>query len=188
MASDRDLRSASLEQLLADLQHPDRLTATNAIQELLRRFRPMLSSMFRKCPPTLEFRDFCQEVIVRVLDHLDAIDPAIFPGYIHSIARSIAADAIAAAMRRPQSELDEATLAFSEPDIVERLLVGSLLDKLSARDRQALELYYYDGLSDTDAAPLLSLNSPGAVRKLRSQALARLRDIALRRLRDREKM
>lgn len=180
MDSERDYSAASLEHLLAALDQPQRQQATDAIKELIRRFRPMLTAMHRKCSQFIEYQDFCQEVFVRLFRNLHGIQPPLFPGYMHAMAQSVAADALSKGLVRREDRLEEAILSLSEPDIVDRLIVGSLLDKLSARDRRALELYYYAGLSDAEAAPLLNLRSPGAVRKLRSQAVASIREIALR--------
>ena len=80
-------------------------------------------------------------------------------------------------MDDPESATDVRRDHGFETAVVERDRVWRLLADLPARERAAVVLYYYEDLSDEDAATILGCR-PVTVRSNRSRALDRLRKSA----------
>jgi RNA polymerase sigma-70 factor, ECF subfamily len=99
--------------------------------------------------------------------------------WLFGIARRVAADHHRRAGRRRRWSRAVAAPAFALPsDIAEaaadHAAVRAAFNRLSARDREVLELRVIAGLSPEQTAALLG-KRPGAIRTAQSRALARLR-------------
>src|SRR5687767_14859473 len=90
-----DLEAAPLSQLIAWFRgdHDDAIRS-RAAAEILRRFEPLLRKYCRCLGrPAEDYRDFVQEVMVRVLISLPRLrDPRAFPGLMRNIVTNTAAD------------------------------------------------------------------------------------------------
>jgi RNA polymerase sigma-70 factor (ECF subfamily) len=126
---------------------------------------------------TAEAEDVVQEVFVQVWRQADRYDPTrgSAEAWLCTIARSRALDRLRRRAAR-REEGDEALPAGSEaPRTEEALAVRKALDALSADQRHALELAYYEGLTQTEIAE--RLRQPlGTVKTRIRTAMIRLRE------------
>jgi len=173
-----DMPLGALVELLRLRSEP---TASRAAAEVARRFSPLVRRFWRtnRCG---DYDDFSQEVLTRLfvaLPHLRSVDA--FPGLFRQIVLATAADF----WRRrhppgvdvPEEQLHaiaDPVADFSEA-LVTRLLVRSYLELLSRREREVLELLYFEDMDPADAAKVLGITA-GALRTTKVRALTRLRD------------
>lgn len=124
--------------------------------------------------------DCTQETFVSAWRSRDRFDPArgSLAGWLLGIARHRVHDAYRATARTPVPHDDlppERVRAADEPEaLVRRLLLADALDSLDERPRKALQLAYYDGLSQTEIADRLGVPL-GTVKSDMRRALIRLR-------------
>jgi RNA polymerase sigma-70 factor (ECF subfamily) len=77
---------------------------------------------------------------------------------------------------RPVGELDDNDAPVSRPDLDARMDVDHALTTLSARQRLAVDCYYFADLSIADTAAVMGC-SEGTVKSTLSDARARLRTL-----------
>jgi len=174
---DFDVATRPLAFLIEDLHNE--VTSGEAINEILRRFHPLLRKYWR-WQRVCEYEEFLQEVMVRLFGALPNLrDPNAFPGLLRRIVLATAADLL----RR--NSLEHVDIADVNPehfavDFDEStstpLLVRSYLELLPPREREVLYLSYFDDLDPTEVSKRLGV-SAGAIRMTKSRALARLRTL-----------
>jgi RNA polymerase sigma-70 factor (ECF subfamily) len=133
------------------------------------------------CPDQAD--EAAQEAIVRAWRHRDKCREPEQPfGWLRRIAQN---EAIRVARRRPQEVLVDEPLAFpdammaSDEGTEARLLLGGILDQLSATDRELARLRYYEDLTCAKLADHFGLTE-GTVKvrlhRLRQRLKERLED------------
>jgi RNA polymerase sigma-70 factor (ECF subfamily) len=133
--------------------------------------------------------DVVQETLARALAAIregKAGDIRDLGAFVHGIARHVILDFIRARQRDAGAEplrdtADPASLRDALSHVVsaeERARVRAALQQLTASDRNILHLSFFEGLSCTEVAERLGLNSL-RVRKRKSRALERLRRVFL---------
>lgn len=153
-----------------------------AWRDFYERVYPLMVAYARRRLGTLEdARDVVAEALARTVTTVARMDSvnATPDAWGFSILRNVVTDA---QRRRAREWRVASTLAPEPPGVQERAeLTGErdevrrAYERLSARDREILELRTVVGLSNDDVAVALSMKS-GAVRMAHSRALARLRD------------
>ena len=173
-----------MARLLSGLGASDRVEASTAAAEIIRRFEPLMRRTWhRLAGPAADYEDFRQEAILklfRALPQLREVDA--FPGFFRSVILSVAYDQLQ--RLRPKGivtlSLDEIDLPIQsqEPfaDIDTGIMVSSLLQELRGREREVLYLDAVLGMTPNEIAHRLSL-SPGAVRMTKSRAIKRLAEL-----------
>ena len=122
--------------------------------------------------------DVVQEAFVQVWRQADRYDPArgTPQAWLCAIVRTRALDRLRRRVaRREQEEVQEPAASGSAPDREGELAVRKALLTLSADQRRALELAYYEGLTQSEIAR--RLNEPlGTVKTRIRTAMIRLRE------------
>jgi RNA polymerase sigma-70 factor, ECF subfamily len=159
----------------------DRLAAGDhsALGEVYDRYAGLVNGLaLRILRNTAEAEEVIQEVFVQVWRQAERFDPArgSVEAWICTIARTRALDRLRRrASRREDS--DDAIPGVSEiPKTVEALAVRKALETLSADQRTALELAYYEGLTQSEIAERLG-EPLGTVKTRIRTAMIRLRDV-----------
>lgn len=165
--------------LLRSDEHDARSSA--AATEILRRFQPLLRKYWlgRRAG---EYEDFVQEAMVRLFIALPKLrDAAAFPGLFRRIVIGTAADTLKG-MRELDTVYDvsedELALEFDHA-ISTAVVVRSYLEELSPREREVVELSFFEDLSAAEVALRLGV-SEGSARMTKSRAVARLRTILVK--------
>ncbi|HVE70286.1 MAG TPA: sigma-70 family RNA polymerase sigma factor [Thermoanaerobaculia bacterium] len=175
---------ATLEQLpiaevLQWLQKSDAAGVETIFSEILRRFEPALRNGWRVSGRG-EYADFANEVFVRLFSSLHTLrEPRAFPGFLHSIVRSVASDAHRRAKRDPDQFEPLTDTVADMRDVMLPIIVRSYLEYLPERDRRVLELEFIEGHSVEEIAADLQMTA-GAVRMLKTRAFRKLRSVAER--------
>jgi RNA polymerase sigma-70 factor (ECF subfamily) len=124
--------------------------------------------------------DCTQETFVSAWRSRDRFDPArgSLAGWLLGIARHRVHDVYRATARTPVPQVELSADARRGPDepelLVSRLLLADALESLEERPRRALQLAYYEGLSQTEIAEHLDVPL-GTVKSDMRRALIRLR-------------
>lgn len=174
----RELNGLPLSEIIALLKlgSGDPRSSAAAV-EILRRFRPLLRKYWA-WHRLGEFDDFVQETMVRLFVALPNLRSAeAFPGLFRRIVIGTATDTL----RAPRSEtvdlaeVDEARLAIEfDESLSTGVVVRSYLEHLPQREREVLEMLFFDDIDPAEAAMRLSITE-GAVRTTKSRALGRIR-------------
>ena len=120
--------------------------------------------------------DIVQEALARAWSKRSQYDAG--RGTASAWLLAITADQARKAARRlrPVGELDDHDAAVSRPDLDARMDVDHALATLSARQRLAVDCYYFADLSVADTAAVMGC-SEGTVKSTLSDARARLRTL-----------
>lgn len=181
-----ELDRHQLRPLLERVSRGDR----DALNELFTRLRPYLHALVRQTlgPEWKDASDIVQSSLRRInenFDHLLSDDPTVphLLAWIKKIVRNRAIDEArrrAGAATGQDSILDNVAQSVSAQTAAERdgraLAVMSALQQLPERQRQVVELHYFDRLRDEEISNRLG-GSVAAIRVLRCRALKQLRRI-----------
>lgn len=144
-----------------------------AFDALYRRFGRMVHGILLAHGPREEAEDLVQEVFVKAWSQLrDLRDPAAFGGWLASMARHRATDALRA---RRRSERVDPALPAADSTAAEALAVMRIVRALPEAYRETLVLRLVEGLSGPEIAELTGL-SPGSVRVNLHRGVALLRE------------
>ena len=141
-------------------------------------FRRIFCFALRKLGDAAEAEDVVQEVFVQIWRQAARFDPTRGSpeAWICTMARTRALDRLRRRTSR-REEPSEAAPGVSEPPRTEQALaVRKALDTLSADQRNALELAYYEGLTQTEIAARLG-EPLGTIKTRIRTAMIRLRDV-----------
>jgi RNA polymerase sigma-70 factor (ECF subfamily) len=121
--------------------------------------------------------DVVQEVFVQVWRQANRFDPARgnVGAWLCTIARTRALDRLRRRVARREEPSEAAPLATGVPRTEEALAVRKALDGLSTEQRRALELAYYEGLTQTEIAARLG-EPLGTIKTRIRTAMMRLRE------------
>jgi RNA polymerase sigma-70 factor, ECF subfamily len=141
----------------------------------------VLAYGFRLLNSREEAEEVAQETFLRVWQHADRYEPtARLTTWLHTIARNVALDRLR--KRRPEvdTEAVEAALDSGRPsEYLERKRtaenVQQAVERLAPRQKQALVLVHYQGLSHGEAAEVLGVGVE-AVESLLGRARRKLRE------------
>ena len=180
MASvERPLRDMSLEGLIDGLQRSSQEGASPYCQEIVHRFEPLLRKAWRHLPQPTEYRDFVQDVFVRLFGGLPNLrEPRAFPGYFQRCVQSTVVTAIRN-KRPPEESIDDRAMQIAtrvDEEILTAVFLQSYLHLLPQRERTVLQLEWVDGLSPDQVATTLGL-SRGGSSAAKSRGIRKLRDI-----------
>ena len=175
------LTSAPLEELLEILTAAERNEAqcNHAIEEIARRFKPLVIKYWQKTGRTIEYAEFLQEVFSRLFGSIGALrDARAFPGFLRRIVVGAAADYWR--LRKQEGEaygldIDELHEAF-DADLVTALAIRTVLERLPEHERVVMELSFLEDRGSADVGRRLGI-SAGAVRVTKSRAIKHLRDL-----------
>jgi RNA polymerase sigma-70 factor (ECF subfamily) len=159
----------------------DRLAAGDhaALGEVYDRYSGLVNGLaLRILRNTAEAEEVIQEVFVQVWRQAERFDPArgSVEAWICTIARTRALDRLRRRTSRREDSDDAIPGASDMPKTVESLAVRKALDTLSADQRTALELAYYEGLTQSEIAERLG-EPLGTVKTRIRTAMIRLRDV-----------
>jgi RNA polymerase sigma-70 factor (ECF subfamily) len=160
----------------------ERLSSGNpsALGELYDRYAGLVNGLaLRILRNTAEAEDVVQEVFVQVWRQAERYDASrgSTEAWLCMIARSRALDRL----RRRTARREEPSESFAgagaeTPRTEEALAVRKALESLSADQRRALELAYYEGLTQTEIAERLQ-EPLGTIKTRIRTAMIRLRDV-----------
>jgi|ERR1700688_548960 len=174
-----ELQGLKLEELLARLEASDGLAATPCVNELVRRFEPLLLSGWKRMALDLAYEDFAQEVFLRLFSSLHRLrNRKAFPGYLRRIVIGVAMDqARQERIARFEDEQEPSEVASN----VDRCLLGALyvrsyLEHLPDREADVLALTFLEGLSAADIAQRLNL-AVSSVRVAKFRGIRHLRQL-----------
>lgn len=167
----------------------ERLTRRDqtALERLYDRYSPLVYSLLlRMTQDTGSAEDLTQEVFLKVWRnaHLYESSRGSLEAWLVTVARNIALDHIRSKRekQRRREATDTVVVAVSEPRTEEWVdrrrrmgQVRSLMTALPADQRRALELAYFEGLTQTEIAARLQ-QPLGTVKSWVRNALLRLRD------------
>jgi RNA polymerase sigma-70 factor (ECF subfamily) len=179
-----ELDRHQLRPLLERVSRGDR----EALNELFTRLRPYLHALVRKTlgPEWKDTSDIVQSGLRRINENFDdllADDPSVphLLAWIKKIVRNRAIDEArrrAGAPASNDSALGQAPMPVAPAEAAERdqraTAVMAALLKLPERQRQVVELHYFDRLKDAQISERLG-GSVAAIRVLRCRALKELR-------------
>jgi RNA polymerase sigma-70 factor (ECF subfamily) len=161
----------------------------SALDALLVKLRPYLHALVRKrlghqACADLDNSALVQESLLRIYQHIDSLRERTVPallGWVGQIVRNLVIDALrrrehlVQLIGEPSESRPEKQTAESRDRRERRALrVAEVLERLSERRRQVIELTFIEQLPDEEIASRLG-GSPGAVRVLRFRALEELR-------------
>ncbi len=158
-----------------------RLTAgdQHALGEVYDRYASLVNGLaLRILRDRTEAEDVVQEVFVQIWRQAGRFDPSRGSpeAWICTMARTRALDRLRRRASRREDPSDAAPGVTEPPNTEQALAVRKALDTLSADQRSALELAYYEGLTQTEIAA--KLGQPlGTVKTRIRTALIRLRDV-----------
>lgn len=171
-----------MEELVSQLRLASSTEASLYVEEIIRRFEPLLRAAWPRVALIVEYRDFVQEVFSRLFEGLPALRTAkAFPGYFRKIVFSVASS-----LARRSSSVHE--VHVEEPNELPwvggeaftlRIFVRSYLELLPRQEREVIRLLFLEELPTSEASERLGIE-PGAVRMTKSRALRRLRELWLR--------
>jgi len=153
-----------------------------ALGEVYDRYAGLVNGLaLRILRNTAEAEEVVQEVFVQIWRQAVRFDPArgSVEAWICTMARTRALDRLRRRTSR-REEPGESTPGASEmPRTVEALAVKKALESLSPDQRMALELAYYEGLTQSEIAERLG-EPLGTVKTRIRTAMIRLRDVLAR--------
>ena len=175
-------QSAPEDEYLADLvaalharQEP---AASRAAVEIARRFHPLAHKYWRSTHCG-DFRDFFQEVMVRLFQSLPGLaTTAAFPGFFKRVIVATAADYWRDHQKHESRSVEmdvEALGLIYDEQIGGPVAIQSYLNLLPPQERQVLVMGFLRELDSAAIAKELGI-TPGAVRMTRTRALQRLRE------------
>jgi RNA polymerase sigma-70 factor (ECF subfamily) len=150
-----------------------------ALGEFYDRYAGLVNGVaFRILRDAAEAEEVVQEVFVQIWRQAVRYDPArgSVEAWIATIARSRALDRMRRRVSRREEPGESAPGASDVPRTVEALAVRKALESLSADQRKALELAYYEGLTQAEIAERLG-EPLGTVKTRIRTAMIRLRDV-----------
>jgi RNA polymerase sigma-70 factor, ECF subfamily len=158
-----------------------RLTAgdQHALGEVYDRYASLVNGLaLRILRNRTEAEDVVQEVFVQIWRQAGRFDPARGSpeAWICTMARTRALDRLRRRASRREDPPDAAPGPSEAPRTEQALAVRKALDTLSDDQRNALELAYYEGLTQTEIAARLG-QPLGTVKTRIRTALIRLRDV-----------
>lgn len=158
-----------------------RLTAgdQHALGEVYDRYASLVNGLaLRILRDRTEAEDVVQEVFVQIWRQAGRFDPSRGSpeAWICTMARTRALDRLRRRASRREDPSDAAPGVTEPPRTEQTLAVRKALDTLSADQRSALELAYYEGLTQTEIAARLG-QPLGTVKTRIRTALIRLRDV-----------
>jgi RNA polymerase sigma factor (sigma-70 family) len=164
------VRERTDSELVQAARHDDRA----AFAALLDRHERPVRTVSRRMLGENEAEDVAQEAFLQAYLGLDRLrDPARFGSWLCAIAVNLAKMRLRA--RRPVVSLGEFPTTDGGLDATELSeLVATALDVLPEREREAVFLYYVEGLSSQEVAALIG-ERPGTVRVRLHRARGRLR-------------
>jgi RNA polymerase sigma-70 factor (ECF subfamily) len=158
-----------------------------ALNELFAKLRPYVHALVRRTLGSdwKDASDIVQSSLRRINENLDDVlgdDPTVphLLAWVKKIVRNRAIDEARRRARRPSTGEDSALadLAQAPEEKAERerrsLRILSVLGKLPERQRQVVELHYFDRLKDEEIRQRIG-GSIAAIRVLRCRALKELR-------------
>jgi RNA polymerase sigma-70 factor (ECF subfamily) len=176
-----DLQSQTVEQLVSSLRDsPEESSAV--FSEIIRRFEPLLRRAWWRrggLHVSYTYQDFIQEIFLRLFAGLPRLENVkAFPGYFHKVALSVAADYYRRQFATATVDIKEFEKVVTglDHDILTGIFIRTYLERLSPREKEVINLEFYEGLSAREIAKQLGLK-PGAVRMTKARALKRLRDL-----------
>ena len=127
---------------------------------------------------TSEAEDVVQEVFVQVWRQATRFDTSrgSAEAWLCTITRTRALDRLRRRASRREEQADETPAATAAPRTEEALAVRKALDGLSDSQRRALELAYYEGLTQTEIAARLG-EPLGTIKTRIRTAMIRLREV-----------
>ena len=150
-----------------------------ALGEFYDRFAGLVNGLaLRILRNTTEAEDVVQEVFIQVWRQAERFDPSRGSpeAWLCTIARTRALDRLRRRTARREEASDAAPGVSAVPRTEEALAVRKALEGLSADQRHALELAYYEGLTHTEIAARLG-EPLGTVKTRIRTAMIRLRDV-----------
>lgn len=170
--------------LLAELGASDRVQASAAAAEIIRRFEPLMRRTWhRLAGPAADYEDYRQEAVLKLFRALPQLrEVEAFPGFFRSVILSVAYDQLRrlrpeGVMTLSLDDIDPPTAGDAPfADIDTGIIVNSLLQELQGREREVLYLDAVLGMTPNEIARRLGL-SAGAVRMTKSRAIKRLTKI-----------
>jgi RNA polymerase sigma-70 factor (ECF subfamily) len=158
-----------------------RLTAgdPHALGEVYDRYAGLVNGLaLRILRDRTEAEDVVQEVFVQIWRQAARFDPARGSpeAWICTMARTRALDRLRRRTSRREEPSEAATGASEPPRTEEALAVRKALDTLSPDQRKALELAYYEGLTQTEIAARLG-EPLGTIKTRIRTGMIRLRDV-----------
>jgi RNA polymerase sigma factor (sigma-70 family) len=155
----------------------------DAWEHLYRAAYPKIHAYARRRLPGAEVGDAVGETFLRAVRDLDRFSGAGagFDAWVYGIARHVVLDAQRRSSRQSRPVRAEREVPDGEPlqsilDTEEAGAARRAFERLSAADRELLELRVIGGLSADDVAAVLG-SRPGSVRMAQTRALRRLRDL-----------
>jgi RNA polymerase sigma-70 factor, ECF subfamily len=158
-----------------------RLTSgdSRALGEVYDRYAGLVNGLaLRILRDRTEAEDVVQEVFVQIWRQAGRFDPARGSpeAWICTMARTRALDRLRRRASRREEPSDSAPGVTEPPRTEQALAVRKALDSLSPDQRKALELAYYEGLTQTEIAA--RLDEPlGTIKTRIRTAMIRLRDV-----------
>ena len=152
---------------------------TNALAEIYDLFAGLVNGLaLRILRDRTEAEDVVQEVFVQVWRQADRFDPGRGSpeAWICTMARTRALDRLRRRASRREEPNDAAAPPSEAPRTEEAIAVRKALLTLSADQRRALELAYYEGLTQTEIADRLG-EPLGTIKTRIRTAMIRLRDV-----------
>ena len=179
-STERSLAGASIEDLIVGLKAASQEGAGPYCEEIIVRFEPLLRKAWRHVPGTIEYRDFVQDVFVRLFGSLSRLkDPRAFPGYFQRIVQST----VATALRKKEPASDPIDEALSrrissrvDEDILAAVFLQSYLHLLPPRERSVLQLEWVEGIGPEEIMAKLGLTR-GGISSAKSRGISKLREI-----------
>ncbi len=151
-------------------------------QIVSRHSRMFYAAAYRMCGQQQEAEDIVQEAFIKLWKNPHGWDPANgakFSTWFYRVVTNQALDHLR--KKKPQAEVPE-TLSDTRPDALEQLEEGALQDDLERaiqslpeRQKAALNLCFYEGLSNKEAADILGVGVK-ALESLLMRAKTTLRD------------
>lgn len=159
----------------------DRLAAGDhaALGEVYDRYAGLVNGLaLRILRNTAEAEEVIQEVFLQIWRQAVRFDPArgSAEAWICTIARTRALDRLRRRTSRREESVEAIPGASDTPKTVEAIAVHKALDTLSADQRTALELAYFEGLTQSEIAARLG-EPLGTVKTRIRTAMIRLRDV-----------
>jgi RNA polymerase sigma-70 factor, ECF subfamily len=158
-----------------------RLTAGDqrALGEVYDRYAGLVNGLaLRILHDRTEAEDVVQEVFVQVWRQASRFDPSrgTPEAWICTMARTRALDRLRRRSSRREEPSEKAPGVSEAPRTEQALAVRKALDSLSPDQRKALELAYYEGLTQTEIAARLQ-EPLGTIKTRIRTAMIRLRDV-----------
>jgi RNA polymerase sigma-70 factor (ECF subfamily) len=150
-----------------------------ALAELYDRLAGLVHALaLRVLQDPVEAEDVVQEVFVQAWRQAERFDPGRGrpEAWLCTMARSRALDRLRRRVARREDPAEAAPAPAPGPSSEDALAVRDALLGLSARERQALELAYYEGLTQTEIAARLG-EPLGTVKTRIRTAMLRLRQV-----------